>query len=228
MENKICNKCSQLKAIEDFILSSSSYIYDYKKSGSTCKVCMKEYHKKNYQENKEKISERNKQHYIDNKDKKRDYRIKNAERIKSRMKEYYNQHKKELITKITNYQSKKYHSDSEFKLSKLLRKSLRDSIKKNSKRSSALKLLGCSISEFKKYIESKFTIGMSWDKWGNGDGKFHLDHIRPIASFDLSDIEQQKICFHFTNFQPLWSHENLSKGDLVEHDGTIIRARFIK
>ena len=49
--------------------------------------------------------------------------------------------------------------------------------------------------------------------WGNRK-KWHLDHIRPCASFDLSDINQQKECFHYSNFQPLWAKDNISKGSL--------------
>lgn len=71
--------------------------------------------------------------------------------------------------------------------------------------------LGCTIEFFKEYISSMFVEGMTWDNWGRGKGKWHLDHIIPCANFDLSDIEQQKICFHYSNQQPLWEHDNLSK-----------------
>ena len=47
-------------------------------------------------------------------------------------------------------------------------------------------------------------------------GLWHVDHIRPCASFDLSKPKQQKICFHYTNLQPLWAHENSSKGAKYE------------
>jgi hypothetical protein len=46
-------------------------------------------------------------------------------------------------------------------------------------------------------------------------GKWHIDHIIPCASFDLTKPEQQRQCFHYTNLQPLWAFENLSKGSKI-------------
>jgi len=69
-------------------------------------------------------------------------------------------------------------------------------------------LLGCSIIEAKNHIEKLFTDGMSWENIN----EWHIDHKRPCASFDLTDPEQQKECFHYTNLQPLWAKDNLSKG----------------
>ena len=71
-------------------------------------------------------------------------------------------------------------------------------------------LLGCSIPEFKEWIASQFEDGMSWDNYGLHG--WHIDHIRPCASFDLTDPEQQKQCFHYTNQQPLWAKDNMAKG----------------
>jgi hypothetical protein len=48
---------------------------------------------------------------------------------------------------------------------------------------------------------------MSWDNWSLKG--WHIDHIRPISSFDLSDPAQQKECFHYSNLQPLWAIDNL-------------------
>ena len=59
---------------------------------------------------------------------------------------------------------------------------------------------------------------MSWDNHGKGKGKWHIDHIRPCASFDLTDLEQQKECFNYSNLQPLWSEDNLIKGDRYNPD----------
>lgn len=71
--------------------------------------------------------------------------------------------------------------------------------------------LGCTPEFFKSYIESLFLEGMSWENYGAGKDKWHLDEIRPCASFDLTDPEQYKECFHYTNCQPLWSEDNVKK-----------------
>jgi hypothetical protein len=70
-------------------------------------------------------------------------------------------------------------------------------------------LIGCSIEEFRVYFEAMFSDGMDWDNIS----EWHIDHRRPCASFDLTNEEEQRICFHYTNLQPLWAEENLSKHD---------------
>lgn len=58
---------------------------------------------------------------------------------------------------------------------------------------------------------------MSWQNRGRGHDKWHIDHVRPCASFDLTDPEQQKQCFHWSNMQPLWQTDNLRKGSKYEN-----------
>jgi hypothetical protein len=69
-------------------------------------------------------------------------------------------------------------------------------------------LLGCSPDQVRAHLEAQFQPGMAWDNYG----EWHIDHIRPCASFDLTDPEQQRLCFHWSNLQPLWAKENLKKG----------------
>jgi len=72
-------------------------------------------------------------------------------------------------------------------------------------------LIGCSFEFLKQHIESQFREGMAWDK----PNSFHIDHIRPLSSFDLTDPEQQKAACHWTNLQPLYPEENLRKGSKI-------------
>lgn len=73
-----------------------------------------------------------------------------------------------------------------------------------------IQLLGCGIPELRVHLEKQFRPGMSWENYGP---IWHIDHIRPCASFDLSDPKQQKLCFHFSNLQPLFAVENRRKSD---------------
>ena len=73
-------------------------------------------------------------------------------------------------------------------------------------------LLGCTVAEARAHLEAQFLPGMTWDN----HGEWHIDHIRPCASFDFSDPQQQKECSHYTNLQPLWAKDNLSKSDKWE------------
>lgn len=81
------------------------------------------------------------------------------------------------------------------KLVSNLRRRVLHALNGESKSDHTLNLIGCSIDELKIYLEEKFTEGMSWDNYG----QWHIDHIRPCCSFDLSDPEQQKECFNYKN-----------------------------
>ena len=76
-------------------------------------------------------------------------------------------------------------------------------------------LLGCSIIEARVHLEAQFQKGMNWDN----HGEWHIDHIRPCASFsDLTKKEQQLEVCHYTNLQPLWAADNIRKSDKWEQE----------
>ena len=103
--------------------------------------------------------------------------------------------------------------DLNFKLACAIRSRLGTALKDNAKAGSAVEDLGCTIPELKEYLESKFKEGMTWDNWTT-DG-WHIDHVIPLASFDLSSEEEFKRAVHHTNLQPLWALENVQKGASV-------------
>ncbi len=143
------------------------------------------------------------------------YKIINRDAEKERNKSYYAYNKEEIKAKKRSYVRKKKLSDPLFKLKENLRTRLVKAVNRNQKAGSAVTDLGCSIQEFKTYLESKFQPGMSWDNWPR-DG-WHIDHIVPLCKFDLTNtIELRKAC-HYTNLQPLWASQNLAKRDI---DGT--------
>ena len=115
----------------------------------------------------------------------------------------------EIIAKGVETRRERYRSDPTFRLLDNLRSRVRKALHRKSKSAATKALLGICADECRKYIEALFTEGMSWDS------NIHIDHIVPCASFDLSDPEQQRACFHYTNLQPLWGVENLKKSDRI-------------
>ena len=165
---------------------------------SQCKSCMAEYDKKCYNDNKEKIATKQKEYYDDNKIK-----------IIVRVKEYQKNNKEKIIeyrknnrSKINKQHKERMKTDINFRLACNLRARLWSALNNNQKRGSAVQDLGCSMEELKAYLELKFDQNMTWENYG----KWHIDHIISLASFDLRDYEQVKKACHYTNLQPLWGY----------------------
>lgn len=116
-----------------------------------------------------------------------------------------------------NYR-KKVNNDPILKIKLNLRNRVWCVIKRENKSKHTLELIGCDIKFLKQYLESKFQEGMSWENYGGGDYSkqhWHIDHIKPCGSFDLTKLEEQLKCFHYTNLQPLWWRDNMSKGNNI-------------
>lgn len=121
----------------------------------------------------------------------------------------YRQKNKEILKIKNRIKVKKYWATNiNFRLKSNLRRRIRDAIYGFIKSQKTKDLIGCDINFLKQYIESLWKEGMSWENYG----KWHIDHIKPCASFNLSLPEQQKICFNYNNLQPLWAKENILKG----------------
>lgn len=95
------------------------------------------------------------------------------------------------------------------RLASNIRSRLKNAIRREWKTGSTLDLLGCSIEQLRVHLESQFRPGMTWANWAR-DG-WHIDHIKPLAAFDLSDRAQLAAACNYTNLRPLWAAENLSK-----------------
>ena len=118
----------------------------------------------------------------------------------------YNKKHREKLTKKYLEKRKK---DPVFKILTILRGRIVDVLKGHSKSDTTISMLGCTIKEFWIHLEKKFTKDMTREN----HGEWHVDHIIPCASFDLSKPEEQAKCFHYTNLQPLWAMDNYKKGD---------------
>lgn len=144
------------------------------------------------------------------------------ERRNIRQKLYREANRERLMEGRRIYVNARRKTNLAFHVAESLRGTLRNALARHirgnysrgkSKEGSAIKLLGCSVIEFCAYIEGKFLSGMSWDNYGYRG--WHIDHIRPLASFDLSVKEQIAEAVHYSNLQPLWAVDNLRKGDRI-------------
>lgn len=110
---------------------------------------------------------------------------------------------------------RRWRTDVQYRLSMYLRSRLSVLLKKRggSKTCATQQLCGCSFQELRRYIEIQWEPGMTWDNWGRDNHCWQIDHKVPVSTFDLRDPDQQKLCFHYTNLQPLWAPENRAKSN---------------
>lgn len=162
-------------------------------SAKKCILCGKIEFLDHYNSNNEYHLARRKSYYYNNPEKARESRL----IFKTRNPEYFSSYKKVRKASDPLYSIKE-------RARVLICNSLsRRGFKKGSKTS---EIIGCSFDELKRHLESKFKEGMSWDN----RGEWHIDHIIPLA---LGSTEEEVIALnHYTNLQPLWAKDNLSKG----------------
>ena len=185
MNTKICKKCKEVKDISH---------YSKRNKGSKdglqfdCKECQNKRNKESYYRNKENVLKR--------------------------QREYNKNNKKRINQRVNLYQQQKRQKDISFRIAFNYRIRICNAIKGIAAKSdTTINLLGCSVEEFKIYLESKFSKGMNWDNYGYYG--WHIDHIKPCSSFDLSDPVEQQKCFHYSNLQPLWAKDNLIKSNKI-------------
>lgn len=194
-------------------LNCDKDLVDAKGPKKRCDICNKEY-RRLYWKARESNTKRKEQ----NKNRTEKFRKNNPHKISEYSRKYrYGKNRENYLAKKRE-RNKEYYKNVNYKLGQLLRYKLWISLKtqKVKKENSALSFLGCSKEELIQHLESQFSKGMTWENWSlNG---WHIDHIRPISSFDLSDPAQVKECFHYSNLQPLWAIDNLKKSDSWEPD----------
>ena len=212
---KRCCKCKIEKEISEFGKLKNSpdgFRYD-------CKLC-----RKNYRDiNKVIINDKLKKYYFDNKEtlliQNKKYREENMTKINEQRKEYRERLEVKEHIKIKNKEylpvkkqkiKEKRLSDKNFQISEILRSKIHKILKN---KTTSQNILGCDIEFFKKWIEFRFENDMNWDNLGK---TWQIDHILPINKFDFSDENNIKLCFHWTNLQPLTAYENRSKSDKLQ------------
>lgn len=185
---KLCCRCKIEKPTSEFSLSKRN------KSGlrSECKNCQKLVYQQKSEYYKEKRKER--------------YSI-NSEKELIRNKKYYQNNKSEIIEKLKI----KKRNDYLLRVSSNMRSRISQFVKttKTHKDNKTLIMLGIDLDGLKIFLEGKFTTGMCWENYG----EWHIDHIVPLNSAKTSS-DLSSLC-HYTNLQPLWAKDNLSKGSKI-------------
>lgn len=140
----------------------------------------------------------------------RDWAAKNPDKVRARRVAWVSANKEHIRRYYRRYIAAYRESNVGFRAAGNHRARARLALKGIGSIRGLTKLLGCSPSDLRKHIEALFKPGMSWDNYGYRG--WHIDHIKPCASFDLTDPNQREQCFHFSNLQPMWAEDNLSKG----------------
>lgn len=228
---KICTKCRSQKELIEF--GKSKYSKDSHKI--YCKECSRNEQKKYREKNKEILKKKNRDYIENNKEKvslylksdirkkvkKRAY-LKNREKVLEKSKKYYHDNREEILNNLKEFRKTtefKKHRSERFQKWKeknkhiitwrrLLHRVLKAFNKPKEK--ITIEYLGYSANDLKNHIESLFKEGMTWEN----HGEWHIDHIRPISSFDKNECPS--VVNSLDNLQPLWASENLSKGSKTE------------
>lgn len=227
-----CKKCTLERNKENYKRNYRpdryrEYRIQYKKNKRDEKRVIREQEKLIKKQELELLKIQKKNIRLDNLEKKRLEKIRITEekrlekiRIKEEylQSEEYQEHQRLLKDKQRLSDMRKFNRRMEeplFKFKKLLRNNIRNSFKRGgfSKTSQACKILGADWDVVKKYFESKFKPGMTWENMG----VWHIDHILPISMATCE--EDVKRLNHYTNLQPLWAEDNIRKSDKLTTEG---------
>lgn len=138
-----------------------------------------------------------------------EWRKQNPEKFKEHIQRYRSN--PEFRGKINEYRRNKYNTDIIERIRHLCRLRIRQLIK-SKKDNIHYNLLGCSYTTLVKWLEFNFYDDISWDNYGT---VWHIDHIRPCSSFDLTNITEQYRCFNWKNLAPLYAKDNISKSNKI-------------
>ena len=151
---------------------------------------------------REEVQKKKKEYYLKTREKQLQYWVEYRKKPKN---------KKKFKLYFKNWINNRLKTNPSFKLKLQLSHRIYMALKGIAKSKKTKELLGCTIEEFWIHLEKSFKPGMTRKNYG----KWHVDHILPCSSFDLTKPEEQAKCFHYTNLQPLWASENLSKGNRI-------------
>lgn len=125
---------------------------------------------------------------------------KDVEESRRKQREYYARTIERQREYRKLYKREKFRNDLQYRLRVNCSTRIRSSLKSINKAFSTIELLGCSAMELRAHLEKQFDSKMNWD---NYPSYWEIDHITPCHTFDLTNPEEQKKCFHYTNLRPL-------------------------
>ena len=195
-----CEKCQINKDLSEFYFRKDSNNYR-----ANCKECVKQLRKIYRTENYDKVIESKKEYYYNN-----------QEKCCERSRYWYENNKEIKNQKHTVYIRTRRQNDIEFKIYSNIQSRIYSALKSNNnKKDSTLNIIDCSIEFYKNWLEFQFNENMNWNNHGE---YWHIDHVKPCASFDLLDDNQIKDCFSWKNVRPIEKFLNLSKNDKIDID----------
>jgi hypothetical protein len=218
---KVCTECQQEKP------ATQEYFYWQRRDRllrAICKVCHSKDNRENYLQNREKVIRKtlerkaaNKQHYKRlNTDAARRWREVNKARHRETVNKWRTATKDVRNAAAREYYKKKRQSPL-MRLNDAVRARVRQMVHKNGESQSVY--LPFSSLQLKEHLERQFLSGMTWDNFGQGPKKWHIDHIVPLASFTFTCMQDPefKIAWALSNLRPLWRRDNLLKGAKRKH-----------
>jgi len=204
---KECSQCRRLLPLDGFVKDPR------KKRGvtSNCKDCRGKAARRWNQANDERL--RRERRTPEHRRRAREWWEANGGAIKARRREKAKT--PEGREKAAKVQRDYRRASTQHRVRMNLRSRINLAIRAGDKSANTEALLGCTVPEFIAHIEAQWADGMSWANYGLDTGSWNIDHIRPCASFDLTDPAQQRECFRFTNCRPMWASDNCAKGAKV-------------
>lgn len=235
--NKTCSECKNLKKISDY------YNKNIAKDGkeTICKKCrISKYAEKRKEYHKTYVRKKNsemKKCYDTIKCKKceevktcSDYYYENGyyrKTCKLCMIKYKTAYAKDNRNKINMNRRKKFQTNPQLKIIRAFGSRIYHILKNKTKSSQSIETyLDCTFQQFLDWMQFQFQDGMTFENYGS---EWHVDHVNPCSSFDLTDVDQLKICMKWTNLRPCWKIENLKKSNKIcnsiieEHEKNVIK-----
>lgn len=198
------------------LLGHNNATPEFRTASGGCRQCNRERARYLYQRNRENVRQQKRGRSGEHEREKsrartKSYRTRHPERVRERMRAYSQKHHARLTESRRRYIRKRL-KDPTVRLARSLRTRLGHAIvqAQGSKSARTLELIGIPPTLLRLWLASRWKPGMHWGNYGPRG--WHVDHIRPCATFDLTDPEQQRECFGWRNLQPLWALENLRKG----------------